>query len=181
VNGRYYTQYGSNIFNTASPLHNGGAVRIRFTDPCTITRIGLLLSANHSGGSHNYRLGIYSDAAAQPDDLLVDAGTLTISNTNGTAGMKELTLATPLSVENDTTYWLVCQSNNAGSLPALSIALGNLKPYTDFGLVATSGANNSAVAFSMVASGSSALPATFTLAATETVGATPAVYVRVAV
>jgi hypothetical protein len=181
VDNRYYTQYGSTIFNTPAAQHIGGVVRVQFSEACTVTHIGLFLSASHSGGAHVYRLGIYDSFQAAPQNLLVDAGTLTINNTNGSVGMKELTLATPLAVDSSTTYWLACQTNLTGSLPALAISVGNVMPYTHYGLVGTNGTNNSAVAFRLAGSGSSGLAATFTLGSPETVAATPAVYVKVAV
>lgn len=181
INARYYTQYGVSLFNTPASSHIGGLVRIRFWDPCTITHIGLFLSSTHSGGAHAYRLGIYDNFQGEPKDLLVDAGTLTIDNTNGTSGVKELALASPLAITGGTTYWLACQTSLTGSLPALTQALGHLQPYSDYGLTLTNGTATSAVAFRLAASGSTALPATFSLGSPETLAVTPAVYVKVSV
>lgn len=181
ANGRYYTQYGVSLFNTPAASHIGGLVRIRFWDPCTITHIGLFLSSAHSGGAHDYRLGIYDNFQAEPQDLLVDAGTLTINNTNGSAGVKELALASPLAVDGGTTYWLACQTNLSGSLPALTQSIGHLQPYSDYGLTLTNGTATSAVAFRRAASGSTALPATFSLGTPQTLAVTPTVYVKVSV
>lgn len=181
VDDKYYTQYGGSLAGASTGHQKGGVTRIRFSEPCTITHIGVFLMTTHGGGSHDYRLGIYENNMGEPGDLAVDAGTLNIPN-NATVGMKEITLATPYEVSAYQTVWLASKCDNTSNFPFLALhANGRLKPYTEYGMVSTSYYTLTPMAFALIGSGSTALPDPFTLGTPEVHGHTPAVFVKVSV
>lgn len=181
VDGKFYTQYGGTLFLATSGQQKGGVTRVRFSDDCEITEIGVLLSFTFTGSDHNYRLGIYSNQQGEPGNVDVDAGTLNISNPTS-SGMKSIVLSTPYQVSAGQVVWLACQCDYSFNFPALAIhAHSILAPYVHYGLTGTTFFNSTATAFSLIGDGANALPDPFTLGTPEVHGHTPAVYVKVSV
>ena len=181
VNDKWYTQYGGGMAVAFTGYQKGGVTRIRFSDPCEITEIGVLLTNAHGGSPHHYRLGIYAHQMGAPGSLEVDAGTLTINNAS-TAGMKSIVLNTPYEVGAGQVIWVACQCDYTTSFPGLLIHANNiLAPYVHYGLTGTNYYTSTATAFALIDSGQNALPDPFVLGTPEVHGHTPAIYVKVSV
>lgn len=178
VAGRRYTQLGT-IPASVTSINVGSCARIVFDRDCTIDDLGIGLAATYTGATtYTYRLGIYRDNGAnQPGALARDAGTLTIAQ-NATAGVKNIALTggNVVSVAAGESIWLVCAASHVGSVPTLLNYTGHAQPYSDYGL--TTGIGN-AVCFAYTTVPATALPATFTLAATQTQPIGVAVYAKV--
>jgi hypothetical protein len=175
VDGRRYTQLGTSLFNV-SGVAFGAATRVVFKTACEIDALSVFQNGTYGGANVDFRLGIYNDDDGKPGSLAVDAGLLTIA-TGSTAGFKELALGTALSVSAGTPVWLVCGAP-AGTTPNLSHHAGHVQPYSDYGLNPASTLASQAAAFSYTG-GNGALPATFTLNATESTAVGVAVYAKV--
>jgi hypothetical protein len=176
VDERKVTQVGS--FQTAVPATNvGSATFVVFRNACEITELSIYLNATHTGATtYDYRLGIYNDDNGKPGSLLVDAGTVSIAN-GATAGFKTITLGTAQSVSAGQVIWLVCAATHSGAVPTLINHAGHIQPYSDYGLTAST--HYQACCFAYTTGPATALPATFTLAATETQPVGVAVYAKV--
>jgi hypothetical protein len=176
VDERRFTQLGS--FLTAVPGVNiGSAAFIVFRNACEITALEIYLNATYTGATtYDYRLGLYNDDNGKPGSLLVDGGTVSIAQ-NATAGFKTVTLGTAQAVTAGQTVWMVCAATHSGTVPTLINYAGHIQPYSDYGLTAAT--HTAAVCFAYTTGPATALPATFTLAATETQPAGVAVYAKV--
>lgn len=184
VNGKWYTQYGAvrQPVSGAVGYQKGGVTRVRFSDPCEITEIGLYLNAAHGGTAHNYRLGIYAHSMGEPGALEVDAGTLTINNAS-TVGMRSIVLPTPYEVGAGQVVWLVCRCDYSSGYPTIfQHNSADLMPYTNYGKNANGTYLVNALAFTSIGNGANALPDPFVLGSPNQVhGLTPAVFVKVSV
>lgn len=160
----------------------GNASRIVFDTACSITDIGISLVSTFSGATTNtWRLGIYRDSGSNyPGALAVDAGTVTIT-TGATAGIKNITLGTPVSVAANEIIWLVVSlnSNNTSPFPSLYVPFGHASPYRDNGVAGTN--LPGAIGYSYGGASGTALPATFGSGANATGGGAPMVLVKVTV
>jgi hypothetical protein len=176
VDERKVTQVGS--FQTAVPATNiGSATFVVFRNACEITELSIYLNATYTGATtYDYRLGIYNDDNGKPGSLLVDAGTLSIAQ-NATAGFKTITLGTAQSVSAGQVIWLVCAATHSGTVPTLINHAGHIQPYSDYGLTAAT--HYQACCFAYTTGPATALPATFTLDATQTQPVGVAVYAKV--
>jgi hypothetical protein len=158
----------------------GNASRIVFDTACSITDIGIVLNATFSGGTTNtWRLGIYRDNGSNyPGSLEVDAGTISIT-TGATAGIKNITLGTPVSVAAHEIIWLVISlcSNGGSPFPVMVVPFGHAAPYRNNGVAGTY--LPSAVGYSYGGASGTALPATFSAAAGATGAGAPLVLVKV--
>jgi hypothetical protein len=176
VDERKVTQVGS--FQTSIQGTNvGSATFVAFRNACEITELSIYLNATYtSATTYDYRLGIYNDDNGKPGSLLVDAGTVSIAQ-NAAAGFKTITLGTAQSVSAGQVIWLVCAATHSGSVPTLICHAGHIQPYSDYGLTAST--HYQACCFAYTTGPATALPATFTLAATETQPVGVAVYAKV--
>jgi hypothetical protein len=176
VDERKLTQLGT-IQTPVPGINVGSATLVAFRNACEITELSIYLNATYSGGTtYDYRLGIYDDDNGKPGSLLVDGGTVSIA-TGATAGFKTITLGTAQSVSAGQVIWLVCAATHVGAVPTLICHAGHVQPYSDYGLTAAT--HYQACCFAYTTGPATALPATFTLDATETQPIGVAVYAKV--
>ena len=171
-----------NLIGTYGNVFFGNATRVVFDTACSITDIGISLAVTFSGATTNtWRLGIYRDNGSNyPGALEVDAGTVTIT-TSATAGIKNITLGTPVSVAANEVIWLVIStcSNSSPTFPTMYAPVGHASPYRDNGVVG--GYIPSAIGYNYGGASGTALPATFSSGANATGGGAPLVLVKVSV
>jgi hypothetical protein len=179
VTTRKYTATGTMVTAVAG-INIGSCAVVSFKNACSVTDLAVYLNATYSGApTYDYRLGIYADSSGAPGALIVDAGTVSIA-TGATAGFKTISLASAVSVAANTPVWLVCAATHGpGAVPTLINYVGNLQPYSDYGMSAASHTN--AACLSYTTAPATVLPATFALASPETQPAGVAVYATVTV
>lgn len=179
VTTRKYTATGTMITAVAG-INIGSCAVVSFKNACSVTNLSIYLNATYSGvTTYDYRLGIYADSSGAPGALIVDAGTVSIA-TGATAGFKTINLASAVSVAANTPVWLICAGTHGpGTVPTLINYVGNLQPYSDYGMSAATHTNAACLAYTTAPA--TALPATFALASPETQPAGVAVYATVTV
>lgn len=189
IQSNYYATYGLGNVNNVGGANFpfvGGYTPIVFSTNTTVTGLALSLTvAAGTTGTFNFRLGLYADnGSLQPGSLIEDVGTIAITSATA-VGMKDANFASPRTFTANTVYWLALGVNQGGvgtTAPFLMGHSGSVLPFSNYGVPSNSGLYAGAIGFRLQVDGSLALPASFTLDATqETIGYMPRVYAKVTV
>ena len=189
IQSNYYTTYGiGNVANVggANVPFVGGYTPIVFSTDTTVTGLALSLTvASGTTGTFNFRLGLYADDGSyKPGALIEDVGTIAVTSATA-VGIKDAAFTSPRTFTANTIYWMALGVNQGGvgtTAPFLMGHTGSVLPFSNYGVANNSGLYAGAIGFRLQVDGSLALPASFTLDATqETVGYLPRVYAKVTV
>lgn len=164
--GRYYPIEGVTGLFAGTPLGRGvvWAVPIVVPDRAVYTRIGFTLD----GGVDSCvaRLGLFTDAAGAPADLILDAGTINCGT--GDVGTREIVIAQELFPG---LYWVCIQAEGGAGDPSITWAAVNA--WSVLGM-STPTAHDSAATIA----NTGALPASFGAASMTGAGFAPFMWLR---